>query len=246
LIGAMGPEGPVYKRILLKLSGEALLGTQSYGLDLNRVSELASEIRSVCDLGVQVAIMIGGGNIFRGFQGEKAGLPRAAADQMGLLATVINGIALQEAIEKEGIPCRHLSALEIRAVAEPFIRRRAIRHLEKGRVIVFSAGLGSPFFTTDTASALRALEIGAEVILKATKVDGVYSADPLVDPGARFYESITYEEVLKLRLKVMDATAISLCREFRLPIIVFNVTVKGNIYRAVLGERVGTRIIESY
>lgn len=241
----MGPEGPVYKRILLKLSGEALLGAQSYGLELSRVRELANEIRSVCELGVQVAIMIGGGNIFRGFQGEKAGLPRAAADQMGLLATVINGIALQEAIEKEGIACRHLSALEIRAVAEPFIRRRAIRHLEKGRVVVFSAGLGSPFFTTDTAAALRALEIGAEVILKATKVDGVYSADPLVDPEARFYESITYEEVLKLRLKVMDATAISLCREFRLPIIVFNVTVKGNIYRAVLGEKVGTKIIES-
>ena len=190
--------------------------------------------------------MIGGGNIFRGFEGEKAGLPRAAADQMGLLATVINGIALQEAIEKEGIACRHLSALEIRAVAEPFIRRRAIRHLEKGRVVVFSAGLGSPFFTTDTAAALRALEIGAEVILKATKVDGVYSADPLVDPEARFYESITYEEVLQLRLKVMDATAISLCREFRLPIIVFNVTVKGNIYRAVLGEKIGTRIVEFY
>lgn len=241
----MGPEGPVYKRILLKLSGEALLGAQSYGLELSRVRELANEIRSVCELGVQVAIMIGGGNIFRGFQGEKAGLPRAAADQMGLLATVINGIALQEAIEKEGIACRHLSALEIRAVAEPFIRRRAIRHLEKGRVVVFSAGLGSPFFTTDTAAVLRALEIGAEVILKATKVDGVYSADPLVDPEARFYESITYEEVLKLRLKVMDATAISLCREFRLPIIVFNVTVKGNIYRAVLGEKVGTKIIES-
>jgi len=242
----MGPEGPVYKRILLKLSGEALLGAQSYGLELSRVRELASEIRSVCDLGVQVAIMIGGGNIFRGFEGEKAGLPRAAADQMGLLATVINGIALQEAIEKEGIACRHLSALEIRAVAEPFIRRRAIRHLEKGRVVVFSAGLGSPFFTTDTAAALRALEIGAEVILKATKVDGVYSADPLVDPEARFYESITYEEVLQLRLKVMDATAISLCREFRLPIIVFNVTVKGNIYRAVLGEKIGTRIVEFY
>lgn len=241
----MGPERPLYNRILLKLSGESLLGSKTYGLEFDRLNQLAREIRRVHDLGVQVAIMIGGGNIFRGFQGEKAGLPRAAADQMGLLATVINGIALQEAIEKEGIACRHLSALEIRAVAEPFIRRRAIRHLEKGRVVVFSAGLGSPFFTTDTAAALRALEISAEVILKATKVDGVYSADPMVDPEAKFYERITYEEVLNLRLKVMDATAISLCREFKLPIIVFNVSIEGNIYRAVIGEKVGTTIVES-
>lgn len=240
----MGPEGPLYKRILLKLSGESLLGSQVYGLEFERLKDLAREIRQVYDLGVQVAIMIGGGNIFRGSQGEKAGMPRAACDQMGLLATVINGIALQEALEKEGMPCRHLSALEIKAVAEPFIRRRAIRHLEKGRVIVFSAGLGSPFFTTDTAAALRALEIGAEVILKATKVDGVYSADPLADPAAKFFDQISYDDVLHLQLKVMDATAISLCREFKLPIIVFNVNVKGNIYKAVLGEKVGTKIIE--
>ncbi len=241
----MGPERPVYNRILLKLSGESLLGSKPSGLEFDRLNQLAREIRSVYDLGVQIAIMIGGGNIFRGYQGEKAGLPRAAADQMGLLATVINGIALQEAIEKERMACRHLSALEIKAVAEPFIRRRAIRHLEKGRVVIFSAGLGSPFFTTDTAAALRALEIGAEVILKATKVDGVYSADPLVDPEAKFYEHITYEEVLNLRLKVMDSTAISLCREFKLPIIVFNVSIPGNIYRAVLGEKVGTKISET-
>lgn len=241
----MRPDRPLYNRVLLKLSGESLLGSKSYGLEFVRLNQLAREIRSVHDVGVQVAIMIGGGNIFRGFQGEKVGLPRAAADQMGLLATVINGIALQEAIEKEGVACRHLSALEIKAVAEPFIRRRAIRHLEKGRVVVFSAGLGSPFFTTDTAAALRALEIGAEVILKATKVDGVYSADPMVDPEAKFYEQITYEEVLNLRLKVMDATAISLCREFKLPIIVFNVSVEGNIFRAVRGEKVGTMIAES-
>jgi len=189
--------------------------------------------------------MIGGGNIFRGSSGEKAGLERAAADQMGLLATVINGIALQEAIEKEGVATRHVSALDIRAVAEPFIRRRAIRHLEKGRVVIFSAGLGSPFFTTDTAASLRALEIGAEVILKATKVDGVYSADPMVDPQARRFEKITYQDVLNWRLKVMDATAISLCRDFRLPIIIFNMNVAGNICRAVLGEEVGTTIVES-
>ncbi|MCX7973469.1 MAG: UMP kinase [Candidatus Aminicenantes bacterium] len=241
----MGPDRPLYKRILLKLSGESLLGSQTFGLEFERINQLAREIRRVHDVGVQVAIMIGGGNIFRGFQGEKAGFSRAAADQMGLLATIINGIALQEALEKEGIACRHLSALEIRAVAEPFIRRRAIRHLEKGRVVVLSAGLGSPFFTTDTAAALRALEIGAEVILKATKVDGVYSADPLVDSMARFYEQISYEEVLAMQLKVMDATAISLCREFKLPIVVFNVNVEGNILRAVLGEKIGTLIIES-
>ncbi len=241
----MGPEGPVYKRVLLKLSGEALLGSEPYGVDFNQACHLAREIHRVHDLGVQVAIMIGGGNIFRGSSGEKAGLERAAADQMGLLATVINGIALQEAIEREGVATRHVSALDIKAVAEPFIRRRAIRHLEKGRVVIFSAGLGSPFFTTDTAASLRALEIGAEVILKATKVDGVYSADPMVDPKARHFERITYQDVLNWRLKVMDATAISLCRDFRLPIIIFNMNVEGNICRAVLGEKVGTTIVES-
>ncbi len=241
----MGTERPVYKRILLKLSGESLLGAQGYGVDFEQACHLSREIRKVHDLGTQVAIMIGGGNIFRGFQGEKSGLDRAAADQMGLLATVINGIALQEAIEKEGMAARHVSALDMEAVAEPFIRRRAIRHLEKGRVVVFSAGLGSPFFTTDTAAALRALEIKADVILKATKVDGVYTDDPFVNPTAKKFERISYQEILNLRLKIMDATAISLCRDFRLPIIIFNVNVEDNIRRAVLGENVGTKVVES-
>lgn len=242
----MGPESPLYKRILLKLSGEALLGSQPYGIDFNRAQHISREIHKVHDLGVQVAIMIGGGNIFRGSQGEKSGIERAAADQMGLLATIINGIALQEAIEKEGLVTRHVSALDIRAVAEPFIRRRVLRHLEKGRVVIFSAGLGSPFFTTDTAAALRALEVGAEVILKATKVDGVYTSDPMVDPKARRFERISYQDVLNLRLKVMDATAVSLCRDFRLPIIIFNANIEGNIKRAVLGEPVGTTIVDSF
>jgi uridylate kinase len=238
----MASQKPAYKRILLKLSGESLLGQLPYGIDFERAKSIAREIKDVCALGVQVAIMIGGGNIFRGVRGTQAGMDRAAADQMGLLATVINGVALQEALEQEGLFTRHVSAIEIKALAEPFIRRRVIRHLEKDRIVIFSAGIGSPYFTTDTAAALRALEIKAQVILKATKVEGVYTADPLVDKTARKFETIGYQDVLRKRLKVMDATAISLCRENNLPILVFNLNKHGNIKRAVLGEKVGTLV----
>jgi uridylate kinase len=232
---------PAYDRILLKLSGESLLGRKPYGIDFKAAQFLAREIKEVRDLGVQVAIMIGGGNIFRGLRGSEAGMDRASADHMGLLATVINGIALQDALEKAGCVTRHASALEIRAVAEPFIRRKAVSHLEKGRVVVFSAGLGSPYFTTDTAGALRALEIRAKVILKATKVDGAYTADPMLVPTARKFKTIRFMEFLKRGLKVMDATAISLCRDNNLPIIIFSLK-KGNIKKAVLGEPIGTRV----
>lgn len=231
---------PAYERILLKLSGESLLGKLSSGIDFDRTRSVAREVKEVHDLGVQVAIMIGGGNIFRGKQGIEAGMDRAAADQMGLLGTVINGIALQEALEQEGLVSRHISAIEIKALAEPFVRLRAIRHLEKGRLVVFSAGIGSPYFTTDTAAALRALEIKAQVIMKATKVDGVYSADPMLDKKARKYEEIGYLEVIKKGLKVMDSTAISLCKDNSLPIVVFNLNKRGNIRKAVLGQKVGT------
>ena len=238
----MASPKPAYTRILLKLSGEALLGNRPAGIDFERTKAIAQEIKEVHGLGVQVAIMIGGGNIFRGIRGMQAGMERAAADQMGLLATVINGIALQEALEKEGVFTRHVSAIEIKAVAEPFIRRRVIRHLEKNRIVVFSAGIGSPYFTTDTAAALRALEIKAQVILKATKVDGVYSADPMIDRTARKFETIGYLDVIRKRLKVMDSTAISLCRDNDVPIIVFNLNKHGNIKRVVLGEKVGTLV----
>jgi len=233
---------PAYKRVLLKLSGESLLGDLSYGIDFETTLSIAEEIKEVHDLGVQIAIMIGGGNIFRGIRGTEAGIDRASADYMGLLATIMNGIALQDALEKVGIVTRHISAIEVKAVAEPFIKRRVIRHLEKGRIIIFTAGIGSPFFTTDTAAALRALEIRAEVILKATKVDGVYTADPLVDKSAKKFETIEYMSVIKKGLKVMDATAISLCRENDLPIVVFNLKKRGNIKRAVLGQKVGTKV----
>jgi uridylate kinase len=238
----MAAQKPAYKRILLKLSGESLLGKNPYGIDFDRATSIAREIKEIHDLGVQVAIMIGGGNIFRGTQGTDAGMDRAAADQMGLLATVINGIALQDAMEKQGLFCRHVSAIEIKAVAEPFVRRRAIRHLEKDRIVIFSAGIGSPYFTTDTAAALRALEIKAEVIMKATKVDGVYSADPMIDRKAKKFETICYLDVIKKGLRVMDSTAISLCKDNDLPIMVFNLNKKGNIKRAVLGEKVGTLV----
>lgn len=233
---------PAYKKILLKLSGESLLGDLSYGIDLETTKSIAQEIKEIHDLGVQIAIMIGGGNIFRGIRGTEVGMDRAWADYMGLLATIINGIALQDALEREGIFTRHVSAVEVKAVAEPFIRRRVLRHLEKRRIIIFSAGIGSPYFTTDTAAALRALEIKAEVILKATKVDGVYSADPLKDKKARRYSSIKYMDVIRKGLKVMDTTAISLCKDNNLPILVFNLKKKGNIKRAVLGQKVGTRV----
>ena len=233
---------PAFERILLKLSGESLLGRLNYGIDVATTRAIAQEIKEIHDLGVQISIMIGGGNIFRGVRGTSEGVERVSADQMGLLATVMNGIALQDALEKQGVVTRHLSAVEIKAIAEPFIRRRAIRHLEKGRIVIFTAGLGSPYFTTDTAAALRALEIKAQVILKATKVDGVYTSDPMTDKSARRFEKIRYMDVLKRGLKVMDATAISLCKDNDLPIIVFNLRKRGNIKRAVLGEDIGTRV----
>jgi uridylate kinase len=238
----MSKTAPAYQRILLKLSGESLLGDFSYGIDLETTKSIAQEIKEIHDLKVQIAIMIGGGNIFRGIRGTEAGMDRAWADYMGLLATIINGIALQDALEREGIFTRHISAVEVKAVAEPFIRRRVLRHLEKGRIVIFSAGIGSPYFTTDTAAALRALEVKAEVILKATKVDGVYSADPLKDKTAKKYRSIKYLDVIKKGLKVMDTTAISLCKDNNLPIVVFNLKRKGNIKKAVLGQEVGTRV----
>jgi uridylate kinase len=238
----MASQKPAYTRVLLKLSGESLLGKQPYGIDFERAKNIAEEIKEVHGLGVQVAMMIGGGNIFRGIRGTEAGLDRAAADHMGLLGTVINGIALQEALEQVGLVCRHVSAIEIKALAEPFIRRRVIRHLEKDRVVVFSAGIGSPYFTTDTAAALRALEIRAQVIMKATKVDGVFSADPMIDKTAKKFSTIHYIDVIKKGLKVMDSTAISLCKDNNLPILVFNLNKRGNIKRAVLGEKVGTLV----
>jgi uridylate kinase len=233
---------PAYKRILLKLSGESLLGNLRSGIDYDRALAIGREIREIHEMGVEIAVMIGGGNIFRGVKGTRVGIDQTSADQMGMLATVMNGIALQSALEKAGVMTRHVSAIEIKSLAEPFIRRRAIRHLEKGRIIIFSAGLGSPYFTTDTAAALRAMEIGAEIILKATKVDGVYTSDPMTDKKARKFKTIRYIDVLKKGLKVMDATAISLCKDNGLPILVFNMDQRGNIKRAVLGETIGTRV----
>ncbi len=235
-------EGPAYKRILLKLSGESMIGDLPYGIDFETTMSIAEEIKEVHELGVEIAIMIGGGNIFRGIRGTEAGIDRASADYMGLLATIINGIALQDAMEKIGVVTRHISAIEVKAVAEPFIKRRVIRHLQKGRIIIFTAGIGSPFFTTDTAAALRALEIRADIILKATKVDGVFSADPMLDKSAKKFDSIKYLDVIKKGLKVMDATAISLCKENNLPIMVFNLKKRGNIKKAVLGQNVGTKV----
>src|SRR5512143_418125 len=232
---------PSYRRILLKLSGEALMGKQAYGIDDAILAGLSAEIREVVGLGVQVALVVGGGNIFRGIGTSRDfGIDRASADYMGMLATVINSLALQDVLERTGVTTRVLSAIEMRAIAEPYIRRRALRHLEKGRVVIFAAGTGNPYFTTDTAAALRAMEIGAEVILKATKVDGVYSADPMKDKHAKKFDELTYLEVLQKRLKVMDATAISLCMDNDLPIIVFDLTKRGNIVRAVLGAGIGT------
>jgi uridylate kinase len=236
---------PVYRRIVLKLSGEALAGTQGYGIDPPVLDRVGAEVRDVTELGVQVAIVIGGGNIFRGIAASAGGMDRATADYMGMLATIINALALQDSLEKAGLQTRVLSAIEMRAVAEPYIRRRAIRHLEKGRVVIFAAGTGNPFFTTDTAGALRAVEIGADVIVKATKVDGIYSADPKKDPMARRIEKVTYIEVLNRGLGVMDTTAISLCMDNKLPIVVFDLTRPGNIKRLVLGEPVGSIVSSS-
>ncbi len=231
-----------YRRVLLKLSGEALMGEGGYGIDSATVDYMAREIKAVHDLGVQVAVVIGGGNIFRGVEGPAKGMERATADYMGMLATVINALALQSALERHGVPTRVQSAIEMRELAEPYIRRRAVRHLEKGRVVIFAAGTGNPYFTTDTAASLRAMEIGAETILKATKVDGVYSADPLKDPRAKKYSRISYLEVLKKGLHVMDSTAISLCMDNALPIVVFNVRKKGNIKRVIEGKKIGTLV----
>jgi uridylate kinase len=231
---------PAYRRVLLKISGEALAGDQGYGIDPETLGRIAEEIREVVDLGVELAVVIGGGNIYRGIASSAANMDRATGDYMGMLATVINALALQAAIEKAGIPTRVLSAIDMRAVAEPYIRRRAIRHLEKGRVVVFAAGTGNPFFTTDTAGALRAVEIGAEAIFKATKVDGIYTADPGKDPSAVKLPRIGYIEVLNRGLQVMDTTAISLCMDNKLPIVVFDLTRRGNIRRIITGEPVGS------
>jgi uridylate kinase len=233
---------PPFRRVLLKLSGEALAGSLGYGIDPDTLGRIAVEICEVVALGVQVAVVIGGGNIYRGIAASAGGMDRATGDYMGMLATVINALALQDGIEKAGVPTRVLSAIEMRAVAEPYIRRRAIRHLEKGRVVVFAAGTGNPFFTTDTAGALRAVEIGAEVILKATKVDGIYTADPGKDPAAVKLPRIGYIEVLNRGLEVMDTTAISLCMDNKLPIIIFDLTRRGNIRRIIMGEPVGSTV----
>ncbi|MDE2757591.1 MAG: UMP kinase [Acidobacteriota bacterium] len=231
---------PVYKRVLLKLSGEALMGKQTFGVDPQIAGTVAREVREVHRLGVEIAIVIGGGNIFRGLSATAQGMERVSGDLMGMLATVINAIALQDALEKVGVFTRVLSAIEMREVAEPFIRRRAIRHLEKRRVVIFAAGIGNPYFSTDTAAALRAMEVKAEVILKATKVDGIFDADPMKVKDARMFNQISYIDVIGKGLKVMDATAISLCMENHMPIVVFNLGTSGNIKRAVLGEKIGT------
>jgi uridylate kinase len=233
-----------YKRIVLKVSGEALAGDQGYGISPEVIRFVAGEIEAVHALGVQIAVVVGGGNIFRGLAATAAGMDRATADYMGMLATVLNGLALQDALEKRWVDTRVQSAMEMREVAEPFIRRRAIRHLEKGRVVIFVGGTGNPYFSTDTAAALRAIEVGAEIVFKATKVDGVYTADPLQDATAQKFEELSYIEVLSQKLKVMDSTAISLCMDNRFPIVVFNLHERGRLKGLVLGERVGTIVKE--
>jgi len=235
---------PKYRRVMLKLSGESLLGSRDHGISPETCDAIAKEIKEVKDLGIELAIVIGGGNIFRGVAGSKRGLERATGDFMGMLATVINALALQDSLERAGAPTRVQSAIEMRAVAEPFIRRRAVRHLEKGRVVIFAAGTGNPFFSTDTAAALRASEINADVLLKATKVDGVYTADPVKDPKAKRYDRLTYMDALKNRLNVMDASAFSLCMDNRIPIIVFDFFKPGNIKRVICGASIGTVVSE--
>jgi uridylate kinase len=238
----MSSESPRYRRILLKIGGEALAAEAGYGIDKTMLARVASEIKEIHDLGCEIAVVVGGGNIFRGVAASAEGMNRATADYMGMLATVINSLAMQEALEKIDIPTRVMSALSITQVAEPYIRRRATRHLEKGRVIIFAAGTGNPYFTTDTAASLRAMEINAGIILKATKVDGIYDADPLKVKNAKRYQQLTYLEVLQQNLKVMDSTAISLCMDNRLPILVFSLLEPGNIRRAAMGEPVGTLV----
>ncbi len=236
-------EAPVYNRVLLKLSGEAFAGEQDFGIDPKFLEYISLEIKNLVDMGVQTAIVIGGGNIFRGIEGLEIGIDRATGDYMGMLATVINALALQSALERIAqIPTRVLSAIEMRQIAEPYIRRRAIRHLEKGRVVIFAAGTGNPFFSTDTAGALRAIEIGADLLIKATKVDGIYTDDPLKNPNAEFIQEITYLEAINRGLRVMDYTAMTLCKENKLPILVLNIKKPGNLLRAVMGERVGSLV----
>jgi len=232
-----------YRRVLLKISGEALMGEQNYGIDVNVARSVAEELKAVHEVGVQVAVVVGGGNIFRGVSKSAGNMDRSSADYIGMLATVMNAVVLQDALEKVEVHTRVMSAIDIPQLAEPFIRRRAIRHLEKGRVVIFAAGTGNPYFTTDSAAALRALEIRADIILKATKVDGIYSADPMTDATAELFNEITYRQVLEKQLRVMDASAISLCMDNNLPIIVFNMRERGNIKRVVTGERgVGTKV----
>jgi uridylate kinase len=237
---AINEAGPVYRRILVKLSGEALMGEARYGIDPQVVSRVAHEVKDVVDLGIQIALVVGGGNIFRGIKASAAGMDRASADYMGMLATVMNAVALQDALEKIGGFTRVLSAIEMREVAEPFIRRRAVRHLEKGRIVIFAAGIGQPFFTTDSAAALRALEIQADVIMKATRVGGIFTADPNKDANAVKIDELSHLRVIQDQLAVMDASAVSLCMENGLPIVVFDMTQAGNIRRAAFGERIGT------
>jgi uridylate kinase len=236
--------GVRYRRILLKLSGEALMGAQGYGIEPATLAQIADEIIDVHSLGVEVALVIGGGNIFRGVAGASTGMDRSHADYMGMLATLINALAMQDALEARGLKTRVMSAVEVQRVAEPYIRRRAIRHLEKGRLIIFAGGTGNPYFTTDTAASLRAMEIGAEIVMKATRVDGVYDKDPHKYKDARMFRRLSYMDVLNRNLEVMDSTAISLCRDNRLPILVFNMTRPGNIRRVVLGEPLGTLVLE--
>ncbi|ATV57330.1 UMP kinase [Fusobacterium pseudoperiodonticum] len=236
-------ESPFYKKILLKLSGEALMGDQEFGISSDVIASYAKQIKEIVDLGVEVSIVIGGGNIFRGISGAAQGVDRVTGDHMGMLATVINSLALQNSIEKLGVPTRVQTAIEMPKIAEPFIKRRAQRHLEKGRVVIFGAGTGNPYFTTDTAAALRAIEMETDVVIKATKVDGIYDKDPVKFADAKKYEKVTYNEVLAKDLKVMDATAISLCRENKLPIIVFNSLVEGNLKKVVMGENIGTTVV---
>lgn len=233
---------PVFKRVLLKLSGEALQGNLGYGVDPKVASSIASQVKEIHGMGIEVAIVIGGGNIFRGLKASGAGMDRATADYVGMLATIMNSMVLQDALEKKDVQTRVLSAIEVKELAEPYLRRRAMRHLEKKRVVIFAAGTGNPYFTTDTAAALRAIEIGADVILKATKVDGVYTSDPMKDKKAKKFEKLAYIDVLNKRLQVMDATAITLCMDNNLPIIVFNMTQYGNIRRVMVGDKIGTRV----
>ncbi|XHX77275.1 MAG: UMP kinase [Stenomitos frigidus ULC029] len=234
--------GITYQRVVLKLSGEALMGELSYGIDPNIVQDIAQEVAAVTATGVQVAIVVGGGNIFRGVKGAAAGMDRATADYIGMIATVMNAMTLQDSLEQIGVPTRVQTAISMQEVAEPYIRRRAIRHLEKGRVVIFGAGSGNPFFTTDTTAALRAAEISANVLFKATKVDGIYDSDPRTNPQARRYKTLTYGHILTQDLRVMDSTAISLCKDNNIPIIVFDLSVKGNVRRAVAGEQIGTLV----